>query len=81
MVLFRAKTGNQNPDHLNFRLALVKGFTESHRTAVSWPEYGNPSIEPPLKRLRERQFLEKITASGKNSKPQKHVLCVLGKQS
>jgi hypothetical protein len=82
MVLFRAITSNQKLDHLSSRLALIKGLTEPHGPAVSWPVYRDLSTEPTPKRLIEWHFLKKIHASGKKRPNLKSsVFCVLGKRA
>jgi hypothetical protein len=80
MVLFRATTGNQKLDHLNFRLELVKGLRKTHESTVPWSVYGYPSTETPPKNLRERHFLEKIPASGKMPKRSSSMLFVPDKR-
>jgi hypothetical protein len=84
MVPFRATTGNQKLDILSFRLALIKGLTETHRSAVAWHGHGMVTLPLNLhqKRLTENHFLEKIPASGEKRTNRKcGVLCELDKRS
>jgi hypothetical protein len=42
---------------------------EKHSSGVPSSVHGHPAIEPPPKRLTEKQFLEHIPATEKKAKP------------
>jgi hypothetical protein len=69
MIIYQPMPNNEGTDPLKFRILLIHGLTEKHKSAVPCSAYGHPSTESPPKRLTEHHLLERIPATGKKAKP------------
>jgi hypothetical protein len=70
MIIYRNKTGKRI-DQFPVRIQLIEGLFVTHANAVERKVRGRHSSDKTVPRLGERNFISKIPATAKKSRPQK----------